>query len=116
MFRRLLLVLDIVVMAAFIGVTVKYTLILLGLPSWTYYIALVLLAAALYCASCFLLSYFIAKNAPEFASKEEVLPGVQLWELSAGLRIVPKWVSLIGIAPISCLLALLLPVIAPMFR
>jgi hypothetical protein len=43
----------------------------------------------------------LAEKSARAASSEEVLSGVQLWELTAGLGMVPKWVSLIGILAIS---------------
>ena len=43
----------------------------------------------------------LAEKSAQAASSEEVLSGVQLWELTAGLGMVPKWVSLIGILAIS---------------
>ena len=115
-FRMLLLILDIIVMGAVIGVVVKYSLIRLGFPSWTYYVVLLVLALVCYVTGALLGFAFVAKRAPEFYGDEEVLPGVKKWELTAGLGIVPKWVSLIGLASISCLLALLMPVVAPLFR
>ena len=62
-------------------------------------IYLIVTAVIFYILSCILTNYFIGKNAPEFASYEEVLPDTQMWELTAGMGMVPKWVSAIGLLP-----------------
>ena len=103
-------------LAGVIGVTFKYVTMTFGLPTWTYYIGLLVMAVFLYIADGVLTAVFISRRAPEFASCEEVFPGVQKWELTAGLGVVPKWVSLLGLASIASLLALLMPIVASLFR
>lgn len=106
----------IIVMSGVIGGTLKWLLIQFGTPFWVYYVVLPVLALLCYTATTMLTGYFIEKKAPEFASKEVVFGNVQKWELTAGLGIVPKWVSFIGLMSFSCLLALLLPLVLPLFK
>lgn len=56
-----------------------------------------------------LIQLFIKKRAPACASREEVVSNVEAWELTAGVGIVPKWVSWIGLWAISALITALLP-------
>lgn len=109
-------VLNILLMAAAAGVAVKWLLVSVGAPSWSYFVVLPALGVFCYIANCFLIRYYIQQRAPEFASHEPVVGDLQKWELTAGLGIVPKWVSLIGLFAIACFLALLMPIIAPLFR
>lgn len=79
------------------------------LERWQASLGLILLAILLYLLGNFLIQYFIKKQTPEMASSEEVIPGVQLWELTAGLGVVPLWVSYIGLLSISALITAILP-------
>jgi L-lactate permease len=81
----------------------------LGIEKWQVCVGLIGLALFLYFSNTLLIRYFVAKRTPDFASQEEVLPGVQKWELTAGLGIVPKWVSVIGLLAISALVTALAP-------
>lgn len=108
--------LKILVMASVVGVAAKALLIYLGAPSWSYFVVLPVAGIMFYILNSFLIRYYILKRAPEFASDEDIGDGVQKWEMTAELGIVPKWVSLIGVLAIACFLALLMPVIAPLFR
>jgi hypothetical protein len=110
------MILKVIFMAPLIGASVKFVLVTIGLPSWSNYAALLLLALVCYVTSCLLSGFYIEKRTPEFASNEEVFGDVQKWELTAGIGIVPKWVSWIGLMSFSCLLALFMPVVAPLFR
>jgi len=67
------------------------------------------IAVVLYLVNITLIQLFIKKRAPDFASGDEVIPGVQAWELTAGLGIVPKCVSWIGLLAISALITAVLP-------
>ncbi|MFW5857091.1 MAG: hypothetical protein ACOCX4_04355, partial [Planctomycetota bacterium] len=69
----------------------------LGWPYWSYHVLVITIGCVLYVLSSSLMMWYIRKNAPEYESFEEVMPGVQKWELTAGAGIVPKWVSFIGI-------------------
>jgi hypothetical protein len=76
-----------------------------GWPYWAYHVLVVSVGLVMYLISNFLTVRFIGKRAPDFASKEEAMPGVQKWELTAGLGVVPRWVSLIGILGLAFILA-----------
>jgi len=77
-----------------------------ALPYWSYHVFVLIFGFFLYVMDALLMKYYIEKNAPEFASDEEFYPGgPQKWELTAGLGIVPKWVSFIGIVGIGFMLA-----------
>jgi hypothetical protein len=79
------------------------------LEKWQVSLSLIGLAIFLYFLNIVLIRHFIAKRTPNFSSAEEVLPDVQKWELTAGLGIVPRWVSVIGLLAISTLIAAVLP-------
>ncbi len=108
--------LDTFLLATAIGVTVNYALVSMGFPSWAYYACLLTIAGSTYVGNSLLIHYYIKKLAPEFASKEEAMPGMQKWELTAGVGIVPKWVSWIGLIAVASLLAMVMPALAAIFR
>jgi hypothetical protein len=110
------LILNILILAAVIGLLVKVVVVNLGAPNWVYYAVLPVLAVAFYLVNIWLIRRFISVRAPEFNSTDEVWPGVQTWELTAGLGIVPRWVSWIGFAAYASVLALLIPFVAGLFR
>jgi hypothetical protein len=83
---------------------------------WQVSVGLVGVAILLHLVSVILIRYFIKKKTPEFASSEEVLPDTQKWELTAGLGIVPKWVSVIGLLSISAAISACLPWIIALFK
>lgn len=80
-----------------------------GLEKWQVSLGFVFFAIVLYCTNVFLIRHFIKKQTPDFNSTEEVIPGIQNWEITAGLGIVPKWVSFIGLLSISSLITAVLP-------
>jgi len=94
----------------------QYILTNIGFAGWVYYVVLILFSIIFYFVSAYLTKYFIEKRVPDFASTEESLNGMQKWELTAGLGVVPKWVSYIWLASISCLIALLVPFISGFSR
>lgn len=79
------------------------------LEKWQVSVGLLVLAVVLYLVNITLIQLYIKKRASDFASSDEVMPGVQAWELTAGLGIVPKWVSWIGLLAISALITAVLP-------
>lgn len=79
------------------------------LEKWQVSVGLLFLAVVLHLVSATLTQLFIKKHAPDFASTNEVIPGVQAWELTTGLGIVPKWVSCIGLLAISALVTAVWP-------
>jgi hypothetical protein len=107
---------NILLLAAAIGFSVEFLRRSVGLPPWSYYALLVVLAAVLYVTNVLLIQWYIQRRAPEFASTEEVIPGTQKWELTAGTGIVPKWASIIGLAAIASLVALAMPFVASLLR
>jgi hypothetical protein len=52
---------------------------------------------------------FYQKKTPDFASTDEAFPGVQKWELTAGIGVAPKWVSIIGLLSISAIITEVVP-------
>ena len=87
-----------------------------GMQRWQVSLILVALAVFLYVSSVLLIHYFIRRNAPEFASSEEVIPGMQKWQMTAGMDIVPKWVSLLGIYSFAALFTAVVPYIVLFFK
>ena len=87
-----------------------------GLEKWQVSIGLIGFSVLLYFLNIWLIHYFIKKRIPDFASSEEVIPGVQKWELTAGIGIVPKWVSVIGLLSISALITAVLPWVIRMLK
>ncbi len=77
---------------------------------------MLVIAAVLYVTNVLLVKYYIERRAPWAASHEEVFPGVQTWELTAGLGIVPKWVSIIGMLAISAVITAVAPWVIALFR
>lgn len=76
-----------------------------GLEKWQVSLGLIGFAVLLYLLNIGLIQYFIKRKTPDFASSEVVIQGVQKWEMTAGLGIVPKWVSVIGLLSISALIS-----------
>jgi hypothetical protein len=69
-----------------------------GAERWQVSLGLVGAGTVLYVVSGALTKQYIERRAPEFASTEEsIVKGVQDWEVTAGLGIVPKWVSWLGL-------------------
>lgn len=87
-----------------------------GLPSWSYYVIVTGVSGGCYLVNVGPIKHFIRKRMPELASPEEVFPGVQQWELTAGLGVVPTWVSWIGLASIASVIALAVPFIVGLLR
>jgi hypothetical protein len=96
-----------------VGVTIQRAA---GLPYWSYYLIVAAIGAFLYVASGLLTGLYLRRRAPEFNSSEEVVPGVEKWELTAGLGVVPRWVSLVGILAIGFFLAVPFELIAFVVR
>jgi hypothetical protein len=76
-----------------------------GWPYWAYHVLVISVGVVLYLVNNFLIVGLVRRRAPDFASDDEVMPGVQKWELTAGTGIVPKWVSFIGLLSIAFVLA-----------
>ncbi len=68
-----------------------------------------MLSAVLYFTNVFLIRYYIRKRTPELANDE-------MWEMTAGLGIVPKWVSVIGLLSISAIITAVVPWIIALIR
>jgi hypothetical protein len=110
------MIFNIIFIGVAIGLAVKFVLLKLGIPFWSYYVVLPLLAMIFYVLNSFLTMHFIQNRAPEFVSTEEGPRGTQKWEMTAGTGIVPKWVSWIWVASIASLIALLMPFVAGLFK
>ena len=80
-----------------------------SLEKWQVSMALVILAAVLYFLNILLIRFFIKIRAPEFANDED-------WDKTAGLGVVPKWVSMIGLLAISAFITAVLPWIIALFK
>lgn len=63
---------------------------LLETPPWVAGIALCVVGVVLYLSNVVLIRSYISKRAPELANDE-------MWELTDGTGIVPKWVSFLGL-------------------
>ena len=86
------------------------------LEKWKVSLGIIGLAVLLYLLNIVLIHYFIKKKILSFASSKEVIPDVQKWELTAGIGIVPKWVSVIGLFSISALITAILPGVIEFFK
>lgn len=87
---------------AWIGITIQRGF---DWPYWMYHVSVICIGFVLYVINSILTKVFIKRHAADCASNEEVMPGVQKWELTAGRGIVPKWVSCIGLFAFGFLLA-----------
>ncbi len=76
---------------------------------WHVSIGLLILGGILYFLNINLIRFFIKARNPEFANDED-------WESTAGLGIVPKWVSVIGLLSFSALITAILPWIITFFK
>jgi hypothetical protein len=81
----------------------------MGFERWQVSAGLLFLGVVLYFVNISLVQIFIRKHAPEYNSLDEVSPGTQAWELTAGRGIVPRWVSWIGLWSLSALITAILP-------
>ena len=108
---KLLLSFRFLLAIAMFGFGTAALVVALGLPIWCYYVILIALAILLWVAHGALTGRYIARRNPEYLSNQEVIPGVQKWELTAGSGVVPRWVSYLGIASLGALFALLLPLL-----
>ncbi len=72
-------------------------------------IGLIILGGLLYALNILLIIFFIRKRAQEFAAND-------IWELTAGTGIVPKWVSIIGLLSFSAFIVAVLPWIISLFK
>lgn len=70
-------------------------------------IVLIVVGVLSHFGSHFLTLYFIEKRIPGLLETSRKLPpdrdGKLLWEHTAGLRVVPKWVSWVGLLTFPCL-------------
>jgi hypothetical protein len=69
-----------------------------GTPPWVAGVVLCAMGAGLYLGNALLIRSYIIRRAPEFANDE-------MWELTAGLGIVPRWVSFLGLLAIPAFIA-----------
>jgi len=74
-------------------------------PHWAYHILAISVGTVLWLLHGVLVWCFVRTRSPEFASNQEIAPGVRKWELTAGTGIVPRWVSIIGLVGIAFFLA-----------
>jgi len=81
----------------------------LHLARWQVSAGLLLLGALLYVLNAYLIRFFIQRRAPQFANDRD-------WELTAGLGIVPKWVSALVLLAISAIITAVLPWVVALFR
>ena len=88
----------------------------IGWPYWSYHVLALGIGAVCYVVSGMLTHAYIEKRAPEFLRDGEVMPGVKNWELTAGVGIVPRWVSLIGVIGMGFALASPFELLASLFR
>ncbi|MBL7047542.1 MAG: hypothetical protein ISR95_07970 [Candidatus Marinimicrobia bacterium] len=72
-------------------------------------LVLIIMGIFLYVISMVLTKKYITKKAPEFANDES-------WELTAGLGVVPKWVSNLGLIGIASFFTAIIPWIISLFQ
>jgi hypothetical protein len=85
------------------------------LQKWIVSLILIFVGIFLYLSSNFLIKYFIKKKAPDFATNDEVIPNQQAWEITAGLGVVPKWATNIGLVGIAALFTAIVPWLIALF-
>lgn len=62
------------------------------------FIGLILVGIGMYASNIVLLRYYIDLHDPKILEDDTILPsGEYLWEQTAGMGIVPIWVSLLGV-------------------
>jgi hypothetical protein len=78
--------------------------LLLEVDEMKYALIVIFFGIFLYFVNIFLIKYFISKKMPEVLKIDRILPPPKgkeyLWEKTAGIGIVPKWVSAIGLLAI----------------
>lgn len=72
-----------------------------GFPLWAATLCLLAVAVGLYALNIRLVFYYIRRRAPEFHNDE-------MWDLTAGLGVVPRWVSGIGLLAYSPIVAIVI--------
>lgn len=85
-------------------------------PYWTYHAITIFIGTVCYVVSAVLTGHFIKEKAPDPYDNDELVPGVKNWELTAGQGVVPRWVSIIGLAGVAFVLACPFEFIAALFR
>ncbi len=81
----------------------------LHLHRWQVSAGLLVLGVLLHVIGAYLTKAFIQRRAPDFANDQD-------WELTAGLGIVPKWVSALGLLALSAVVTAVVPWIVAIFR
>jgi len=84
-------------------------------------VILIILAVLFYIMNISLINYFINKEIPGLIDVDSSLPEADkdeeyLWERTAGTGIVPKWVSVIGLAVYPVLLVGIVLVVVAIIR
>ncbi len=69
-----------------------------GAPPWVAGVVLCAVGVGLYLGNVLLIRFYIIKRSPELANDE-------IWEMTAGTGIVPKWVSFLGLLAIPAFIA-----------
>ena len=100
-FRLVCLIFDNVAVGAVLALGAIALNLNVGFPLWAASLCLVGLAVTLYMINARLILFYIKKRAPDFYNEET-------WELTAGLGIVPKWVSKIGLLAYSPIIAVVI--------
>jgi len=80
-----------------------------GADRWMVSVGLLGIGVALYLLNMVLIRKYILDRAPDFANDED-------WELTAGLGIVPHWVSWIGIIGFALIVTAALPWLIALFK
>ena len=101
----------------FIMLATGFFIKLTGLSFWWGGVFLASMGVLLYLSSNYLLIRFIQKNAPntfesDVARGKSLNDGEYLWEKTAGLGIVPRWVSRIGKVSLLCFVGMIIWFIA----
>ncbi|MEN6373185.1 MAG: hypothetical protein ABFD75_00215 [Smithella sp.] len=70
----------------------------IGAPPWVAGVVLCVAGMSLYLGNVLLIRSYVIKRAPELANNE-------MWEMTAGTGIVPKWISFLGLLAIPAFIA-----------
>jgi hypothetical protein len=87
-----------------------------GIEKWQVSLCLIGVGIVLYLINIILINYFIKKRMPDLSMTEEFSNGVKTWELTAGLGIVPKWVSVVGFLAFSAWITAIIPWIVALIK
>ena len=108
---KMLYAVVIVILIFIFTIACLLTFIKFSSEAWSFSLLLFVTSKLLYLLKIKLIKYYKKKKTQDLASKEEAFPGIQKQKLNAGVRIVPKWVSVFSLLPSLTLIAAVLALI-----